>query len=472
MRIKKVLALMLALVLVLGMSSVAFAAETTALDENGEAGAFAPDESPEHQEKKLVLLKEIVAYNPATTTIAAPTISYSYAIDVAEVPDSASVTDKAGVKAYVSGGIAGASITGTIAWSCADEDDNMQASPDGESNTKEIVIDFSTVNFGNAGIYRYVITETISDDAYVAAGVTKTPAIDPAVENYDQHVRYVDVYVRHVTDNPDATGADAWEIYGYTCFCINAVDIIDEHTEGDETIGSNKNTVAVIKTTGFVGREATRATVALPSDSYYTYNVEISKTVTGDSYSEENTAFPFTIYMDNGPTNAYRVIAQKSADPAPDGDLTLEEGVTKGIVKFKSGASVKYIGIPCGVDTSVYETNIEKGVTYEATTVLNGDTEHAIVNTNMTAAQAAPTTAVKQPLDKAAYESRMVTIDTDPDTAVTAEKTVAITNKVLTISPTGLIIRYAPYALALIGGLLLLFFGWKLFRRDEEEEKA
>ena len=316
-----------------------------------------------------------------------------------------------------------------------------------------------------------MISETTADGAYAAAGVTEAEALDPAVDGYDQHVRYVDVYVRHVSD-ADKTGADAWEIYGYTCFCINATDIIDTHTEGDTTVESNKNTVAVVKTTGFVGREATRATtVALPSDSYYTYNVEISKTVTGDSYSEENTAFPFTVYMENGPTNAYRVIAQKSTDPAPDGDLTLTDGVMKGIVKLKSGASVKYIGIPCGVDTSVYETNIEKGVTYEATTVLNGATQNAIVNTNMTAADAAPDTAVKQLLEKAAYESRMVTIDTDPDTPVTEEKTVAITNKVLTISPTGLIIRYAPYALALLGGLLLLFFGWKLLRRDEDEEK-
>ena len=68
--LKKISALILALVLVLSLSAAAFAATT--LDGNGEQGAFTTEDTPTSQSKTLVLSKEITAYNVDETTIKAP----------------------------------------------------------------------------------------------------------------------------------------------------------------------------------------------------------------------------------------------------------------------------------------------------------------------------------------------------------------------------------------------------------------
>ena len=47
--------------------------------------------------------------------------------------------------------------------------------------------------------------------------------------------------------------------------------------------------------------------------------------------------------------------------------------------------------------------------------------------------------------------------------------TVTFTNTLLQISPTGLVLRFAPYALMLIGGVVLLVIAMK-HRKNREEE--
>ncbi|MBO4627131.1 MAG: hypothetical protein J5645_04090 [Lachnospiraceae bacterium] len=457
MRARKIIALILSLVMVFAMSAVALA--DVEMEDSGEVGAFAPDGSPESQEKTLVLLKEITAYNASETTVAAPNITYTYTIAPAEVADTATVTDSTGLYASVNPGVDGAEIAedGVIAWT---DEETLDAALDGAANYKNIVISFEDVDFGGAGIYRYEISETADD--YADAGVTETD------DEISAHVRFVDVYVRYA-EEPDANDpASKWDIYGYTCFCVNSDDINED----------NKNTTDVIKTTGFVARTAERRdTVSISADSYYTFNVIISKTVTGDSYSEKNSEFPFTVFLDNtnGPQGAYRVIAKVLSGDVTREWVTPVSGDQGGIVYLKNGASIKYIGIPCGVDVDVYETNMDKGVIYEATTASVAtyeDETYANVDSHLTSTDEDPEVEQQEMMNKPSYQSRQITINTDLNTAVGKDLTIDVTNKVLTISPTGLIIRYAPYALVLFGGLLLLFFGLKLVRRNKDEEKA
>ena len=55
---------------------------------------------------------------------------------------------------------------------------------------------------------------------------------------------------------------------------------------------SGNNLESVVKTQGFV--ETTSGSTTIDADSYYTYNVTVSKKLENDTANEDN-AFPFTV---------------------------------------------------------------------------------------------------------------------------------------------------------------------------------
>ncbi len=81
----------------------------------------------------------------------------------------------------------------------------------------------------------------------------------------------------------------------------------------------------------------------------------------------------------------------------------------------------------------------------------------------------APDSAVAQDTTKASYQSTDVnatpTVDQDTD----IDYTVAITNTLLQISPTGIVTRYAPYDLILVAGVVLLVISKKRKKNTDEE---
>ena len=471
MNTKKIFAVILALVMVFAMTAGAFAADEATLNDDGEAGAFAAPDTAVSQSKQLILTKVLRAFNESEAEIHAPTISYVYTITAVTPAEGTTVTDGADkhdpagtVTAQVKAGIvpSGGFSTITVSW---DTTETLAAADDGADNEKTFVLDFSNVVFTGAGIYRYAITETLASGfTYESSGVTEAQF---DADHKASHTRYIDVYVRPnpadgVLDDNDET--NDWDIYGYTCF-VNDTSITEE----------NKTTAAV-KTTGFteytalVNRALTE-TLYLP-DSYYTFNVEIDKTVVNDAYAAKNHEFPFTVLFTNEAiTKEVKIDATATKatgfiDPAAS---ALSGGAVKGIVSIKDGGSIKYYGIPCGTGVEVYETNDVKGVTYLVTTSVTGVTDPTVENVTD---GSTPTTATAQAATKPAYQSTKTTIATTADADEENDYVIGVTNKLLNISPTGVALRYAPYLLILFGGIVLLILGRKWMRRLQKDEKT
>ena len=441
---KKIWAAVLAL-MILAMSVSAFASDTT-LDANGEQGVFQAVDTPVAQDKVLVLEKELKVYNLNESEVNAPTITYEYKI--AKGSAGKSVTDNAdkhaanqSVTAPTKEGIvAGVTITGTaaneISFTTADK---MAANTDGASNKKYLSISFENVVFKGAGIYRYEITEDLKDGfSYDNTGVTETTGT---------HVRYVDVYVKPAETFNNGSTAAEWDIYGFTCFYK------------DEDITDSDKTKNAVKTTGFVDGTSNGSTKVL-ADQYYTYNLTISKTVVGDNYAKANHKFPFTVILTNSDiTNNIKLNATAGSGVTEYDFLTTANKPSdiKGVLSIKDvddNNSIKLIGIPMGTDVEVYETNDVAGTTYQVTTIKDG-VEPGTVDA-MVISGTRPTSAVAQAATKANDQSTKSVIDTTKNADDDNAHTIAITNTLVTISPTGVVLRIAPYIMILAAGIILL----------------
>lgn len=268
---KKALALALAVLMMASLSVAAFAEGGAGLT-GGEVGGYTQADSPTVQDKTLILKKELTAYNRDETQIQEPTISYTYAIaagaaDVSVTDaDSDHATGIGALTVPTKAGITeGVTLTGTavntIAWT---NTETLTAATNGAANYKDLKINFSNVVFTGPGIYRYKITEAAS--GYAAAGVTESKADEAAAS----HDRYLDVYVKAADTFNDGSAASDWDIYGYVCM----YDSEDVDPAGDTT------TTGAMKTNGFVS--GTNDDTVIKADSYYTFNVTVSKTVQND----------------------------------------------------------------------------------------------------------------------------------------------------------------------------------------------
>ncbi|MCR5531507.1 MAG: hypothetical protein K6F26_06610 [Lachnospiraceae bacterium] len=446
-RVRKLVALLLSLAMVLAMSGMAMATSGPDSLSNGKYGNGGAN-AVKSDTEAVNIVKELMPVNPENSTINAPTITYTYAISAGA--SDKSITDSYDVKAKTKEGVltglsvkgssdgtataataysSGDSVSTTISWTTAKQ---LIANT---VDTQNLVIDFSGVEFPGAGVYRYVITETVD---YSGTGVTATSGT---------HTRYLDVYVMDGT----GTGADAWDVYGYVCAYADN-DIIDEGTD------TNTNNISDIsKTNGFVAG-TNNAGTAVTADTYYTFNVTISKTLTGDAFSN-NYQFPFVVtFVNTNITKNVDIIGDKTGTAtAADIDAgPLNASITKE-PKIANGGTVTYVGIPVGTTVTVKETNDVTGTIYKSTGVI-------------TTAETNDSDAAEKQI-ATGDDSNVATIaSTAVGTAATGNKTVAFANVFELISPTGLMFRYGPYALILICGFVLLFLGVKFMRRNKEED--
>ena len=281
---------------------------------------------------------------------------------------------------------------------------------------------------------------------YDNTGVTETKI--SGSETHGSHVRYVDVYVKP-TDRKNGNTpvfqngltADEWDIYGFTCFY------------NDEDITDSDKTEKAVKTTGFVDGTTNGSTKVL-ADQYYTYNLTISKTVEGDNFAKLNHQFPFTVIFTNGDVKKDIQLKIKTNGTVTDFTHEVGEPTWSGVATLLSGGSIKYIGIPMGTDVEVYETNDVAGTTYKVTTTRTNATTQTGTD-DMVISGSKPTSAVSQ-TTKSADQSTKSVIDTTKNEDDDDAHTIAITNTLVTISPTGVVLRIAPYIMILAAGIILL----------------
>lgn len=409
----------LAAAFALALSTPAFAAATLT---NGKVG----DKNPANAlDKAVTIEKELVVYNPDETTISEPYITYTYTLTSGTAGKE--ITDSTGVKAKTKAGILPSTTTATVQYRNSD----ITAAPDGASNKRTFQFDFSGVSYQAAGIYRYVITETTDVEKNVA-GIT-----DGTISN----VRYLDVYVRDARE-----GETGRQIYGYVLFTN------DNNIDGQSGASSNTETQAV-KTTGFVAATDSDGSTALTADQYYTFNTTISKTLVNDSAMNTN-KFPFSVDFTNA-TVTQNVLLKGShtgsaneARPAASAASSLDCAPS-----IANGESVKYIGIPCGTTVAVYETNNVTGTTYKSSYKVDNGTASTGKNIGWTDAD---------------NKSDTATLNTAVGQKDTVAHTIAFTNELELISPTGVVMRYGPYVAMLVAGIAI--FAMSRRNRAESEE--
>ena len=468
---KKIISLLLTLVM-LAVCAAAFA-DTGLTD--GVAGAFTQEDTPNVDDKKVLIQKEITVYNPDETYVYGPAITYTYSIAAASGTELVSITDSAAKhnsglasNSTAIGGITtGLPTTETITWTNADI---LEASANGTANIKNLTIDFSDVVFTIPGVYRYKISESAA--TYVTSGVTEGSG--------QVHDLYLDVYVmRSEAYGKDADGAASdvnragwWRIYGYVCISSGTTDITPDTTG---------------KISGFVDTDSAAGTST--ADEYRTYNLTVKKVLTGDTAMNGN-KFPFDVTWTNDTVSGSFQFMVEASDA--DVTKTAQAAATTvngtaitantlykvggadavgtdgkdGTPGIANGGSVKYIGIPNGTKAAVKETNNVTGTTY-TTTAKEKIGSGAAVQVEFTVGTSVKSTdgktATMAPNANAVYAQSAAP-------AVGNNVEIEFTNVLAMISPTGYIARFGPYILMLIGGIALLVVAMKHKKHSDEEE--
>jgi hypothetical protein len=474
---KKLSAVALALVMVMALCVPAFAGNNAPqslrdTDDGNKKIGTVGDKAVEHANvnEAVQIKKDITVYNTAigNTNVNEPTATYTYTVtpvtEVESGDNAPSITDTEGIKVNAKTGIltalAVSSTTATTATTAQNETSvattlaysptattQFTASKTGSTNTKWVTFDFSNVVFTNgAGVYRYLITETISTTAgsdtkndtaaYTASGIVKGTT---------GNQRYLDVYVKQApadTFNDNETAdKDKWDVYGYALFAAT--------TEGNIDSSS-------YKTTGFVADQNKTA------DAYYTYNVTISKTLVNDSVKESN-KFPFKVNFENDSVTAAVLPIVSANDNSKVTQPTLSAGaistmdIESGMAIAHTG-SITFTGIPHGTTLTIDEQNNVPGTTYTVTTAGGTTSESAGKNVvpNAWASSSNGWTAV----------TAVLGVKTSGDMNNDSDVTVAFTNTLTNISPTGVTLRYAPYLAMMGAGIVAL----PLSLRKKEEE--
>ena len=476
---KKICALVLAIAMVLAMGSAAMAGDTNTGDSGNTGsdtsthkdvytGSGAPEAINVAKGTKIPLVKSIVFFNANGSDVYEPNITFHYDVapdtNVAADGSTATVTDDKSVhddgKAVTrnvypgpTGGVTGCDIP------FAPTHDVIKTKAEGveveESGNLTVVFNDNT--FTKPGIYRYVITESVkspatseNDNAKLqAAGLT---ARDPSYDN----TRYLDVYIHY-------NESGALEMYGAVIF---------KTTKTSTDAGKDSITTSTKKTTGF---EPTSDGDSYSYendknvDKYTTYDFSVKKTVSG-SMADKNHEFPFYVNITNSIAGAkYTYFAKNAttgtAENITGGAITKGTGTKASDLMLKDGEYIKFVGVPSAQGTNKLSVVVKEfNDTYDQYTASTSAKQGTLSIANTNDATTADKTGVMT-----ATSGSMITESFDIYTNDDIGQILTIDNNLTEISPTGVVLRVAPYVLILGAGLALLLISRRRKIASEEE---
>ena len=437
--LKKISALLLALAMVMSLTSVAWAADNTA-DNNTYSGSGHKFAVGVAGKTKIPLIKSIVFVNVNGSDVYEPNITFSYAVEPASIEESTyTVTDSAGHVAYVHpgvpDGVSGVDIPFGIEVDGTDTD-TVTASAAGTEfeRTRDLTVDLS--KFTKPGIYRYKITETSNPAAVTDVGLTAR------TEEYNP-VRFLDVYIHYADHDENPETPEILQMYGAVIFKSTAADA-----------GQDNIIKTTEKTTGY---EPSATSGDLKDDDtvdrYTTYDIVIKKVVDG-SMADTTNEFPFYVSVTNSISGAkftYTPDASESITGANGSGTTY----TLTSDAFQIGANSKQSSLTLKHNDSITLTGVPSKQTDSLAVVVNefNNTYDAYVASVAAAnGDITITPATAMPASTGSAETSSFAIKTND----TANQTITVTNKLDEISPTGVVMRVAPYMLILAAGVTLL----------------
>lgn len=379
--LKRIGAVALAVAVSLTMGTAAFAADMGSEGTTGSANEPAGNS---------VTLKKAIKITNYSGYAYEPTITYTYTLS--DGTASGTVTDKDGNTASFKAGSTSYLAEGSTAAQTAAFSSTTPATS-GSNAERDLTWTFNPSSFPSAGVYRFVVAETATSVSPASIGINRA-------DNYDTS-KYLDVYVKN-------NGNGGLEIYGYALVNDEASAVTEKSAKSQGwNSDTNHNDL----------------------DVYNTYNITITKNITGAG-ADMTAEYPFEVAI-TGNISAANVAVDGTGD-----NLGLSDGTATGTLG--NGKTLIIKGLPTTAKFEVSETNPTTDK-YEATATV----------ANITGA-----TAVSKAELAGGAELAVVT---GGDIAKASDAvTVDVTNDLGSISPTNVVMRFAPYLFILGAAIVLL----------------
>lgn len=455
-------AVVFALALLFAMAIPAFAADDTYEGTQTTAGFGTAATN------NIPITKGLVIFNPDGAQVREPNISFVYTATPAPSTALGTITDSNGKTVTVKAGPANSVTSAQVDFAPNHASVTAPATGIEVEKTENMTVVFDnsgTPTFTHAGVYRYLITETIKVGATdVAASALPTYGLEARTGDYSNQ-RYLDVYI--------VNGTTGLELSAAIIFKTDAVDESDPAKPATQAI-----TRTTDKTTGFepgVDPDPSTGDYDYTDDAsvdrYFTYNLKVGKTTTGNLADKDHN-FPFVITLKNANT----FVPNVTADIVPSTGAEDVSGTTANTVvisnaadgatvsaKMSDGDYVTINGLPKGTTADVKETNDTKDE-YTAAFTKTGTTTTSPTTTRYNASNEVQTTGGLAMAENDYVVTTGVAVD-GGQTASYVKTELGYTNTISDISPTGLVFRVAPYVLMLLAGVSLVL----LFTRRRRE---
>lgn|GEM_PF-1881878 len=279
-----------------------------------------------------------------------------------------------------------------------------------------VTVTFTGVKFPEAGIYRYNVT--------VGETVDSTSSDDIAIDVLNEESAgsyYLDVYVQN-------DGNGNYSPYAYILSEDGEISAFTKKGEGKEVYWEAAYSEKVDK----IVNELT------------TYDLTVTKVIEGSAAQNK---FPFTIEISNVPKEVY---VKKNSEDAVTGSDT-------GSISFTgdlgNNDSIMIVGLPSSARYNITEA-VNQMEGYEVTVTVNNSSEAA--------------TDVYHWIGTTPNQGTSFGSNSNPANAMgKQDNAIVFTNLLNNISPTGVVLRVAPYAIILSMGVALLLISRR--RRTEKE---